>query len=128
MEIMKKILYLFMDAVREIEALNDYCHRSTKSFIDYKTEIEHKHSSGKKVADILDGLFTIASAEERNKKIEEIKDVILENNTKFSDVFEILPFKEENQYSVSLSINQEFAETDKYDPKKAKDQFENIDS
>lgn len=126
MNTIKKILIEFNNAIQEIESLNDYYQRSNKTLISYRLEIDKKRSIGKKVADILDGLFNIVGAEERNKKIEDIKNIILENDIKFCDVFEILPFEKENQTFISFSVNQEFIEYDKYDPKKAKEKYEHI--
>lgn len=127
MERIKLILGVFKNAIQEIESLSDYYQRSSKTLISYRLEIDKKHYLGKKVADILDGLFTIVSAEERNKKIESIKEIVLENDIRFGDIFEILPFEKDNQTSISFSINQELVEYDKYDPKKAKEKYEHID-
>ena len=127
MEQIRKILSIFHDTINEIESLSDYYYRSNKTLISYRTEVEKNYSSGKKLADIFDDLFLLDSAEERNKRIEEIKDFQIDENTKIQDVCEILPFKKDNQTTISFTLKSHMSNIENLDPKKAKQKYEHIE-
>lgn len=127
MERIREILLIFHDAINEIESLSDYYYRSNKTLISYKIEVEKNYSLGKKIADIFDDLFLLEEVEERNKRIEEIKDLQIDKNTKLQDVCEILPFKKDNQNSISFALKPQNSNNERFDPKKAKQRYEHIE-
>ena len=121
----KKIITSFRSAMRDVESLNEFFYRSNKTLVDYKLSNEKSCMQGKKIADLFDQIMEYDGYEERNKKIEEIKSIELEQGIKVSDVCNIVPCSKDNE-TLRYSIKKEYRNKLCYSPTEAKKKYDHI--
>lgn len=123
--LIKRAIYSFQCAMRDVESLEEFFYRANKTLIDYQIHNEKSCQQGKKIADLFDQIIECDGYEERNKKIEEVKSIELELGVKFSDVCNIVPFSDEDDV-LRYSMKKEFKNKPCYSPNEAKSKYDHI--
>lgn len=115
---------IFASAIKDIEALKEFYQRTRRSINQYKMSIDAEYSCGKKIADLLDDVFTQDTIESRNLKIDEIGEEIIFDGVKLKDICEITKFEKDSS-TMYFVMDKEY-KTKKYSPIIARQKYSDI--
>lgn len=120
----KNFIWIFQNAIKDIEALKEFYYRTRKSITGYRLEVDEKYAYGKAIADLFDSVLEKESFDERNIKIDEIYNVVVFDDVKLKDICDISKF-EKNTKTLSYIMNAKYKQ-DRYSPNVASQKYINL--
>lgn len=72
-----RFIFIFQNAIRDIEALKEFYYRTRTSITAYEFEINNEYSYGKCIADLFDSVLENETIEEKNNRVDEISEFII---------------------------------------------------
>lgn len=119
-------LAYFLNAMREIESLREFYKHSGEIVKSNRLKVERDFSEGKAISDLLASVWEYESLEGRNKRIDEINEVVIFNDVKLQEICCIEKFVSEGTKTISYSMNDKYKDNQRFLPSIAKRKYEKI--
>lgn len=88
---------LFIRTMSEIESLEEFYEHSKETENELTRELDSKYKTGLKIAELFNSVLEKKGKEEKNNRINEIKDMMITETQKLSDICTPLPLSEDSK-------------------------------
>lgn len=119
-----RFIFIFQNAIRDIEALKEFYYRTRTSITAYEFEINNEYSYGKCIADLFDSVLENETIEEKNNRVDEISEFIIFGTVKLKDMCDISKFGKDTK-TLIYAMKKKY-KNDKFSPIVASQKYINL--
>lgn len=121
-----RYISIFFNSLKDIDALKQFYNSTSKNIMDLKSQIENNYRYGLELSKVFTEILNENTIDNRNAKINDVYERIIDNNIKIKDICKIKKFEKTDERSLSYSINAKYRNNSKYNPIIVMEKISNI--